>query len=485
MKEMDVYQGLAATVGLGTTLWNAWRSLKTFLDEAEHIDETFVELQRLVTLLHSAFLSVDATASARSRAYEQNEHSATIEERLIVERLCESRAHCEATIMLLRDTVKSIKPPNKGSRISHSEFIRKCREQWRNNERKPTMERFLKTMDTHLQTQQLFLVCLLKSDTFSFMVREYWKADSHTSLGQTEMGALRSEIRSLIDGLRQQRPPGQANLPSPPASPTSPRSFSGSISNGSVADPVYGLMVQALPQCDLDNAKSEMLPTLWAYAILAVQGNDVSVLEQVLEQDPDLIKLADADKWTLFHQAVQSLAESSDTTTLKCLVQHLPKERGTESDVINAVCKAGKTPIFFAVEHRCPEALELLVKAGADVNTADNGGLTPLESAYEGSDLNIMSILIKNGAYVDEKMMKKLSSAQRKLLPTREGQEQNSSKKATKRKGSFQKVPSQESESDIQTVEPKQLRKSLSFGFRRPSTSSKTSIRRSSTISTV
>src|SRR6266516_534576 len=114
------------------------------------------------------------------------------------------------------------------------------------------------------------------------------------------MDALHSEIRSLIDGLRQQRPPDQAYLPSPPASPTSPCSFSASTSNGCVANPVYtGLTAQALPQCYADNAKSEMRPNLWAYAILAVQRNDVSVLEQVLEQDPDLIKRADADEWTL------------------------------------------------------------------------------------------------------------------------------------------------------------------------------------------
>lgn len=287
------------------------------------------------------------------------------------------------------------------------------------------------------------------------------------------MDALRSEIRSLIDRLRQQPLSDPANLLSQPASSTSPRSLPASPSNDSVADPVYSLTLQDLPQ-RYDNAKSEMGQTRWACAILAVQCNNIVLLEEVLEQDPGLIKLADDNKWTLFHQAVQCQAESSDVATLECLIRHLSKERGAESGVINAVCKAGKTPVFFAVEHRCPKALELLVKAGADVNKADNGGLTPLELAHDGSDLNIMNILIKSGAYVDEKKKKKLNPAQRELLLNREGQEQSSSKKATKRKGSFQKVPSQESGSDIQAIKQNPLR-SFSFGPRP---------RRSSTIST-
>jgi hypothetical protein len=162
MAGLEGYQGIVATIGLATTLWNAWRSLKTFLDEAEHIDETFDKLQRLVTLLHSVFLSVDATASARSRAFKQNGLSATTEEMLIVKQLCESRADCEAIITQFRDTVESIKTSNTGSRISRSEFIRKCREQWRNNERKPAMEGFLNTLNMHVQAQQLYLVCLVR-----------------------------------------------------------------------------------------------------------------------------------------------------------------------------------------------------------------------------------------------------------------------------------------------------------------------------------
>ncbi|KAI9764950.1 MAG: hypothetical protein M1840_007975 [Geoglossum simile] len=428
---MSLYREFEATFGLGTTLWSAWRTLKAFLDDAEHIDETFLELQQLVTLLHSALLSVDAVASARIREYKNDKHpprkeQEIKEEEMIVGRLCESRTHCKTTITLLGDTVESIKPPIRGSRISHSEFIRKCREQWRANERKPTMDGFLKTMDIHLQAQQLFLVCLL-------------------NLGQTE---LRSEIRSLIDGLRQQRLPSQADLPSP-ASPTSPRPPPASTPGDSVAYPVYtGLVAQAMPQCCVENA---VRPTLWGYAISAVERNDLSVLEQVLEHHPDLIKLTDT-KWTLFHQAVQSLPEPSNTAILKCLIKHLPKECDITSDIINARCKAGKTPAFFAVERRYTEALELLVEAGASVNIADGGGVTPLECANKYSDLEIMTILIKNGAYVDEEMMKKLSPAQRKLLPRREEQ-------------------------------PKQLMKF--FGFRRTSTSSKISVRRSSTVSTI
>ncbi len=64
----------------------------------------------------------------------------------------------------------------------------------------------------------------------------------------------------------------------------------------------------------------------------------------------------------------------------------------------NAVGENRQPSIFFAVE---PKIAELLIKNGADVNQADENGLTPLMVAVEEANLKMVRFLVKNGASVN------------------------------------------------------------------------------------
>lgn len=51
-----------------------------------------------------------------------------------------------------------------------------------------------------------------------------------------------------------------------------------------------------------------------------------------------------------------------------------------------------------------PEVIEALLKAGANVNAKDNGGVTPLSAALLEDDTTTAEILVKHGADVNVKI---------------------------------------------------------------------------------
>lgn len=72
---------------------------------------------------------------------------------------------------------------------------------------------------------------------------------------------------------------------------------------------------------------------------------------------------------------LMSAAEQPDTARLQALL------RGEGAPPINTQDWQGRTALFHAARHGQPENLRLLLEAGADVNLADRGGLTPLYAA--------------------------------------------------------------------------------------------------------
>ena len=103
--------------------------------------------------------------------------------------------------------------------------------------------------------------------------------------------------------------------------------------------------------------------------------------------------------------------ESKDVTP-QC--ETAESEEGCDANIVNMLVRAGadvnwadkegKTPLhkaFSVEEDRDVNIVRTLVGAGADVNWADEEGKTPLHRAVEEGHANMVSILIRAKAYVD------------------------------------------------------------------------------------
>ncbi len=70
---------------------------------------------------------------------------------------------------------------------------------------------------------------------------------------------------------------------------------------------------------------------------------------------------------------------------------------------VNAVSEEfPRTPLQYAVQSQVTDLVNLLIKAGAKVNTKDENGRTPLHLAAEGQNGDIVLVLLKNSANVNE-----------------------------------------------------------------------------------
>jgi ankyrin repeat protein len=77
----------------------------------------------------------------------------------------------------------------------------------------------------------------------------------------------------------------------------------------------------------------------------------------------------------------------------------LLRSRGANVD---ARGRCGKPPLFYAAESHLPETLRLLIAQGQDLEAADEFGHTALGTAVEYDDLECVEILLKAGAQVDK-----------------------------------------------------------------------------------
>jgi len=128
--------------------------------------------------------------------------------------------------------------------------------------------------------------------------------------------------------------------------------------------------------------KQGMTPLLWA-----MWSHNKPAFETLLDlgADPNL----QMDKG----DSVMSFAcvTPQDTYWLELVLKH-----GGKPDLVNT--NSGTTPIFDAVSSRVPKNLELIIKAGADVNHQDNDGDPPILHAAMLNWFDSVLVLLDAGA---------------------------------------------------------------------------------------
>ncbi len=115
---------------------------------------------------------------------------------------------------------------------------------------------------------------------------------------------------------------------------------------------------------------------------------DVDRLNELLDQDPDLVKAYSEDGYTPLHFA----AYFSRGPAVRVLL-----DRGAD---VNAVSKNDMEvqPLHSAVAAKARGVAAALLLAGADVNARQQGGFTPLMGAEQSEDEEMVRLLMDHGA---------------------------------------------------------------------------------------
>lgn len=145
----------------------------------------------------------------------------------------------------------------------------------------------------------------------------------------------------------------------------------------------------------------------------AIQGGDREKVERMLRKTPNLILARDKKNLSplmlalYFHEfeiadllldrmVALTVFEAAATGRLVHLISNLAHQ----PELVNAYSDDGFQPLGLAAYFGKKEAVEYLLKAGAQVNTPSKNslGVTPLQSAVAGDHLEITRLLLEAGA---------------------------------------------------------------------------------------
>ena len=155
----------------------------------------------------------------------------------------------------------------------------------------------------------------------------------------------------------------------------------------------------------------------WALERLEKMERDRSGQETVSEEikeiaDIDVTSRAFweqvTDRYLKYISVGEKIPDSGGMEAIHFAVQHAPLETFKkfvdihQKDLdVNARDNNGSTPLMYAAESGNPDAVSVLIKAGADVNAQNNDGWAPLIYAAESGNPDAVSVLIKAGADVN------------------------------------------------------------------------------------
>jgi ankyrin repeat protein len=112
---------------------------------------------------------------------------------------------------------------------------------------------------------------------------------------------------------------------------------------------------------------------------------DLEGLKQILAAEPEFVHLRD----------------TRGETALFLAIEHGPEFVSLLLDAgadVNSQNQAGETPLHQAAEDYDGEVAQLLIDYGADVDASDHYGLTPLHAAAVHGAYEVVEVLVRNGA---------------------------------------------------------------------------------------
>jgi ankyrin repeat protein len=145
----------------------------------------------------------------------------------------------------------------------------------------------------------------------------------------------------------------------------------------------------------------------------AIQEGDRDQVEQMLRESPNLILVKSEKNLSplmtalYFHEFEIARLLLDRTVALTVFeaaasgrLVHLISNLGHKPELVNAYSEDGFQPIGLAAYFGRTEAVEYLIKAGAEVNSPSKNslGVTPLQSAVAGGHLEIIRLLLAAGA---------------------------------------------------------------------------------------
>lgn len=116
---------------------------------------------------------------------------------------------------------------------------------------------------------------------------------------------------------------------------------------------------------------------------VACVGNHVEVVKLLLAD------VADIHAWTGSGAAVYNASKNSHTALLKLLLFHGAYPHYRDND--------GWTALNFAIDRGCLDSIHLLLEQGVDVNARDESGWPPFHWACKKGDVKILTLLLDYG----------------------------------------------------------------------------------------
>lgn len=152
-----------------------------------------------------------------------------------------------------------------------------------------------------------------------------------------------------------------------------------------------GPILEALYKGERDRAV-ELAETASLNLFEAAALGDVARLEELLLEDSDLATASSPDGFTPLHYA----AFFGSPEAVRILVAAGAR---LEARSTNQEFAPDATPLHSAVAAGRMDNAEVLLEAGADPNARQHGGFTPLMEAEQRGDLDLAELLIRHGAY--------------------------------------------------------------------------------------